>query len=298
MAPRIVIGLLVALAASGGEVLAARPEVLVQFEVDVPEFDADRPGMEQARLDVRRALADELQRKYVFANWRVAEPDQSPLEIGRLVLRMEADRQTRPMPSVFVKFWGASARPGVALKDLGIMPIEIYAPTDPNWDTNDARAFASHVLQNTMVKVRSSAFADEVFSNFISRLPIGSSVVPDTSDQVIEIPVQWDELLLAPESELVVRFGRSTDQMRQEGTMTLGQIAARVSQQAPAPGDSQARLRGSVTRASFDARTIVLNDRRWNDELPQLLDGADAQCFISVYKPRDPLAGDSERFGL
>jgi hypothetical protein len=201
---------------------------------------------------------------------------------------------------VFVKLWGTSATPGAELRDLGFRPIDVYSATDPNWDTHNRHAFESRVLEKTLERVRTSAFADEFFLRFIRRLPIGSSVVLDANDRVIEIPVQWNEMLLSPESQLLVRFDKATPPTTREGTMTLGRIVPRLVEQTggvAALPEFPARLRGSITEASFDARPIVLNEN-WNEELPQILNGANASCYISIYKPRDELAVDADRFGL
>jgi hypothetical protein len=109
--------------------------------------------------------------------------------------------------------------------------------------------------------------------------------------------LRWNEVLFSSETELVVRFDKLVNQTRQEGTMTLGQIAARTAA-AAGPVEFPALLRGSITKASFDARPITLDPQNWNEQLLQILSGAKTSCYISVYKPRDELAGDSDRLGL
>jgi hypothetical protein len=298
MATRIVMGLCAAaFVMASNAALAGKPEVLVQFEIAVPAFQRNLPQRVQAEQTIAAAIAAELERQYVFAHWLAQAPAQPQMRLGRLVLRMDQNPAMQPNPQVFVHWFGARADPGAQLADLGFAPIEIYSPGNPNWDTNSASDFETRLLGKTLEKVRTDAFHDEFFKRFVARLPIASTIVPQAADRVIEIPLRWNEVLFSSETELVVRFDKLVDQTKQEGTMTLGQIAARVGQ-APAPTEFPALLRGSITKASFDARPINLDPQNWNDQLLQILNGAKTFCYISVYKPRDELAGDSDRLGL
>jgi len=289
-----------ALALVGDAAFAGKPEVLVQFEIAVPAFQRNLPQRAQAEQAVAAAVAAELERQYVFAHWLAQAPAQPQMQLGRLVLRMDQNADMQPNPQVFVHWFGARAGPGAELKELGFTPIEIYSPGNPNWDTNSAADFETRLLSKTLEKVRTDAFHDEFFKRFVARLPIASTIVPQAADRVIEIPLRWNEVLFSSETELVVRFDKLVDQTKQEGTMTLGQLAARVGPTAtPAvPAEFPALLRGSITKASFDARPITLDPQNWNDQLLKILSGAKAFCYISVYKPRDELAGDSDRLDL
>jgi hypothetical protein len=286
-----------AIAMSSDAALAGKPEVLVQFEIAVPAFQRNLPQRAQAEQAVASAVAVELERQYVFAHWLAQAPAQPQMQIGRLVLRMDQNPAMQPNPQVFVHWFGARAGPGAPLVDLGFAPIEIYSPGNPNWDTNSRPDFETRLLGKALEKVRTDAFHDEFFIRFVKLLPIASTIVPHAADRVIEIPLRWNEVLFSSETELVVRFDKRVNQTKQEGTMTLGQIAARTAT-AAGPVEFPGLLRGSITKASFDARPITLDPRNWNDQLLQILSGAKASCYISVYKPRDELAGDSDRLGL
>lgn len=302
MATRIVIGFMAAaIALASAPALAGKPQVLVQFEIEVPAFQRNLPERPQAVQNVSNALATELARQYVFADWLAQAPAQSQMQLGRLVLRMEENRAAQPNPQVFVRWLGAGSSPGATLVDLGFDPIEIYSPGNLNWDTNNRADFETRLLAKTMEKVRTDAFREEFFKRFLAKLPIASTVVPQATDRVIEIPVRWSEMLLASETVLTVRFNKQVNQVTQEGTMVLGQIVARPAApgEAASPTEFPARLRGSVTKADFDAKPIALDTQNWNAQLLQILDGAKASCFITPpYKPRDELTGDSERLGL
>lgn len=268
---------------------AGKPEVLVQFEIAVPAFERNLPERAKAEQNIRKALATELARTYAFANWSTQPAAQPRAQLGRLVLRLEQNPDTRPSPQILVRWLGASGATGAAPADLSLAPIEIYSPGNPNWDTNNRGNFETRLLGKTMEKMRTDAFNAEFFKGFLRRLPIASTIVPQTADRVIEVPVPWDELALSSESELTVVFDKPVDQTRREGSLTLGQIVARISgAEAASPA-----LRGSITKASFDAKTVVLDQQNWNDQVPAMLNGAQVRCYISVYKPRDPLASES-----
>jgi hypothetical protein len=300
MATRIAIGLLLAASFSASfPVLAAKPEVVVEFEIAVPEFTQNLPERNKAIQTLRSAYAKEFQRQFVFARWLTEAPAQPQMQLGRLVVRLEQDKDTKPNPWVFVRLWGA--RPNGPLKELGLPELEIYAPGNPNWDTNSRGDFETRVLTQTMEKVRNDAFREKLFKQFLAKLPISSAIEPRATERVIEIPVRWSEVLLSSETELVVEFDKQAPQGSRLGTMKLGRIATRVHGPASATGEPPefpAWLRGSITEASFDAVKIHLDQQNWSDQVPQVLTGAKALCFISKYMPRDELAGDSDRLGL
>ena len=300
MATRIAIGLLLAAALSASlPVLAARPEVVVEFEITVPEFTQNLPERDKAIQTLRNAFANELQRQFVFAHWLTEAPTQPQMQLGRLVVRLEQDKGMKPNPRVFVRLWGA--RPNGPLTELSLPELEIYSPGNPNWDTNNRGDFETRVLTHTMENVRNDSFREKFIKQFISKLPISSAVEPMVTDRVIEIPVRWNEVLLSSETELVVTFDKQVPQGSRTGTMTLGRIVTHVDGQANAAGASPefpARLRGSITDASFDAVKIPLDQQNWSDQVAQVLSGAKALCFISKYMPRDELAGDADRLGL
>ena len=119
MVNRIAIGLLLAASLTSGlPALAAKPEVVVEFEITVPDFSTDLPEKDQAIGNLSKAFATELQDHFAFARWLTGAPSQPQLQLGRLVARLEQDTQTRPAPRVFVRFWGA--RPNGSLVELGL----------------------------------------------------------------------------------------------------------------------------------------------------------------------------------
>ena len=284
----VCLGLLAALLpvrdAAGAE---SKPYVSVSFQVAVPEFQRNLPQLAQAEVVIARALAAMFADSYAFADWSAGGP-RTGTQLGTLILKLEKDESTRPGPKVFVRFYGAV--PGGTLRATKIPEIEIYAPSFLNWDTNNRAAFEARLLGNAAPIVRTPAFQAEFFQHFLALLPIASTVLPRATERVIDIPVQWTQNLLAPESILTVRFGKSVQQTKLEGSMTLTNITAHV-EAAPAAGGAAApaRLRGSVTAATFDAKPLLLDASRWNKRLPELLSGAKAYCFIAVYKGRDSL---------
>lgn len=296
MATRIVIGLLLALAASF-PALATKPEVLVEFEIAVTQFTENLPEQDKAIQAVRKAFATELQRQFVFAHWLTEAPAEPLMQLGRLVARLEQDTSTGPGPRVFVRFWGA--RPNGPLKELGLPEMEIYSPSNLNWDTNNRQDFETRILTRTMPTIRNDSFRDKFVEQFLGKLPLSSAVEPKATERVIEIPVRWSEMLLSSETVLLVQFNKSLPGGNREGEFRLVRIVSRVDQNAANPPAAfPARLRGSLKEVSFDGDSISLDQQDWNDDLLQMLANASVNCFILTYKPKDELAGDSDRLGL
>ena len=296
MATRIAIGLLLALAASF-PALASKPEVVVEFEITVTEFTENLPEFDQAVQTVRKALATELQRQVIFANWLTAAPADPQMQLGRLVARLEQDTSTGPGPRVFVRFWGA--RPNGPLKELGLPEMEIYSASNLNWDTNNRRDFETRIVSRTMEKIRNDGFRDKLVAQFLGKLPLSSAVEPKSTERVIEIPVRWSEMLLSSETVLLVQIKKSVPDGNREGDFKLVRIVARVDQNAANPPSAfPARLRGSLQEVRFDGQPIDLGQQAWNDEVLRLLANASVNCFILTYKPKDELEGDSDRLEL
>lgn len=300
MATRIAMGFLVAASiAASFPVLAAKPEVAVEFEITVPQFTDNLPEREMAIRNLRNAFSNELQHQFVFARWLTETPAQPEMQLGRLVVRLEQDRRMQPSPSVFVRLWGA--RPNGPLKELGLPTMEIYSPGNLNWDTNSRADFETRVITKTMETISNDSFREKFVELFLGKLSLSSTIETKADERVIEIPVRWNEMLLSSDSVLVVRFNKQLPQGNLDGDMKLGRIVARVGGQTNAAGqppEFPARLRGSLTEAKFDGGQIQLNQQNWNDQIPQMLTGAKADCFILEYIPKDELEADSDRLGL
>jgi len=296
MATRIVIGLLLALAASF-PALATKPAVVVEFEITVTEFTDNLPELDKSIKAVGEALAIELQRQVIFAHWLTVAPADPQMQLGRLVARLEQDTSTGPGPRVFVRLWGA--RPNGPLKELGLPEMEIYSSSNLNWDTNNRRDFETRIVTRTMETIRNDSFRDKLVAQFLGKLPLSTAVEPKAVERVIEIPVRWSEMLLSSETVLLVHFNKSFPDGTREGEIRLGQIVARVDQNAAgAVSAFPARLRGSLKTASFNGGPIDLEPQNWSDEVLRVLADASVNCFILTYKPKDELEGDSDRLGL
>jgi hypothetical protein len=152
-----------------------------------------------------------------------------------------------------------------------------------------------------MKTINSAGFRDEFVKRFLGRLPLSTAIEPKVTERVIEIPVRWSEMLLSSESVLIVHFNKQLPQGNREGEMKIGKIVARVDNQANGAGqppEFPTRLRGSLTEAMFDGGLLSLNQQNWNDQVPQVLTGAKANCYILKYMPKDELEGDPDRLGL
>ena len=278
---------------AGIEARADKPSVQVRFEIKVPSF-ATLPEHTTVEQNVRDRLSRELERRLGFATWSGSTPPQGSAPLGRLVLRLEQDPTTQPMPRIYVTWLGAGPTGNPA--DLKMERIEIYAATNPSWDTNDRRAFEARLLDMTLPTVDTDAFRDVLVEKFFRRLPISSVVEAQARDRVVEVPIRWNEFLLASDSKLAIRFTKLADQ--REGSLMLSFIEPRLAA-AGAAGGFPARVRGSITQGEFDGHPLTLNEN-WNDTVPDLLAGAKTSCVIFEYKPRDEAMSplDEELLGL
>ena len=263
----------------GAHAHADRPSVQVQFEVNVPSF-AQLYAQPDAAKALTERLSRQLERRLGFAVWSASSP-VAGAKLGRLVMRLDQDPDTRPMPRIFVSWFGAS--PDNQAKDLNMSTIEVYAPTNPGWDTNDRGAFEAQLLQAAMPTVDTDAFRDVLVEKFFRRLPIASAVELQAADRVVEIPIRWNEFLLASDSKLSVQFTRLAPPTT--GSLLVSFVGPRVAP-VDAAGEFPARVRGTITEARVDGQPIALT-QNWNDTLPQVLADTKTTWTIFEYKPRD-----------
>lgn len=262
----------------------AKPQVRVGFEIEAPKF-LHLPGQAAARQDLAARIAGELGRRYRFADWP-AGPGSSPgtaadlptdPPIGSLVARL-VQVPAHPGPQILVKWFAAFG--SSAPVELNLTPIEIYAPSNPDWDTHNPAAFVSRVAQQVMPFVRSDGFQRQVLDELVHRLPIASSVEPLDAERVVVLPRMWKHLQLGQESKLVLVFTRGSGTAEEQGMLKL----VLPSQRPSDPG--LGRLQAAVHEASFGTQALPLT-QGWHARLPALLGGARVACYIRDYRPAD-----------
>lgn len=270
-------------AASNALALDTKPHVLVRFEITAPAFVRNLPQRSQSQQSLSEQLAAQMAERYAFADWPVTARDGNA-KLGELVLRLEEDGTTEPNPSIVVRWYASFGANDVALQRLPLPEVPIYEPSNPNWDTNSRRDFETRVLSRMNEKTRSDAFYGAFFQIFIRNLSIASTVHAQSGDHVIDVPMQWRDMLLAPESVIVVRFKKTRGAVAEQGSLRLSPVTARILPQDPSTQLSVTMLRGSVDQALFAAQPLNLVSN-WNDRLPELLTDAEVRCYIFDYKP-------------
>ncbi len=95
--------------------------------------------------------------------------------------------------------------------------------------------------------------------------------------------MRWREMLLAPESVLIVRFSKQVGVSAETGSLRLNPVAPRVVLDA-ATNTTATLLRGGVDTATVGVQKINLVNN-WSDRLPELLRGAEVRTYIVDYKP-------------
>jgi hypothetical protein len=254
-----------------------RPYVAVQFKILAPKFQ----HLPQ-RADVETALAQKIGAQiaphFRFADWPGPTDDvSSQPKVGTLVVRLEEEK-TDPSPRIVMKWYGQFG--GGEPSELPIAPIEMYSPTDPTWATHDRADFETQAGGKLVPFIRTEGFYTQLLLQFVRHLPLATSirVVPD--DRVIVVPLRWQDVLLAPESSVVVRFVKRQGDAAQQGSLTLDLITRRA--RDPGIGFVQ----GAVQKALFDGHLLEL-ESRWNSTLPELLNHAEVQCYLFDYVQAD-----------
>jgi hypothetical protein len=258
----------------------AKPQVRVGFEIEAPKF-LHLPGQAAARQDLAARIAGELGRRYRFADWPAgagpaADATADP-PIGSLTARL-VQVPAHPGPQILVQWFAGFG--SSAPVELNLTPIEIYAPSNPDWDTHNAAAFVSRVAQQVMPFVRSDGFQRQVLREVVQRLPIASSVEPLGAERVVVLPRMWKHLQLGQESKLVLVFTRGSGPAEEQGMLKL----VLPSQRPSDPG--LGRLQAAVHEASFGTQPLPLT-QGWHAQLPALLGGARVACYIRDYHPAD-----------
>jgi hypothetical protein len=261
--------------------------VAVAFEIEAPTFRNNLPQRAQAEDELARVIADEFAQRWRFADW-LPRAQAGAAPIGSVTARL-VELPAQPGPQIAVRWFGSFGGAGTVPLN-GLLPIEVYAPSNPNWHSNNRAEFVSHVKGKLLATIRPDGFIDErLRREVVQRLPIASSIEVVPGDRVIVIPRLWKHLQLGPKSVLVVRFARGSGVQEEQGQLLLALPSQRP--RDPLAGFVQAGVR----EATFGPRTLPLTGG-WNATLPSLLTGtARLAAFIDAY---DPLLFDGASGGV
>lgn len=282
--------LALALATPSARALDAKPHIVVNFGIEAPAFKRNLPELADAEQAIATQIAAQIAERYAFADWTVA-PRDATSRLGSLILRLEEDATTVPNPRIVVAWYRESVDAADAVK-LAIPETEIYAPTNPNWDTNSRRNLQTRVLDKLSQSMRADNFYDSLFTLFLRTLPIATSASAEADNHAVAMPLGWREMLLAPESVVIVRFVKHGDAQTESGSLRLNPVAPQIVPPDSADAPSTTLLLGAVSAATLGIHTLALT-ANWNDQLPALLQGADVRCYLVDYKPVE-FAGTSD----
>lgn len=263
--------------------LDTKPHVVVNFEIVAPAFKLNLPQRSAAQTTLGAEVSSQVAQRFGFADWTLT-PRDDQARLGLLLLKLEEEPNTVPNPRIVVKWYGGAD--AATAKELPLPPIEVYAPTNPNWDTNSRANFETRVIDKLREAMRNDAFYDQFFKVFLRTLPIAKTVKALPSDRAIDVPVTWRDMLLAPDSVIVVRFRPAADAASEPGQLTLKPVMQRRVLIDAANNVTSTFLRGAVDTALIGVHRLDLVGN-WNDRLPALLNNAEARAYLVEYKPLD-----------
>jgi hypothetical protein len=270
-----VLGLgLLALAGAARAADPAKPYMEVVFEIQSPTFRRALPEVPMAEATLAQKLADEFARRHRFADWLSAPRTGAPM--GQLIARL-VEVEAHPFNQVLVTWFVKT--PSGSVEALPLQPVEIYPPTNNNWDAGNRQRFETHVFGKIVEVIQVQGFQDATFQDVLSKLPIATSVMPVDSDRVIIVPLLWKHLRLGQDSELLVKFTSASPQgAPHQGSLTLSRINERSRGH-----EGIGFVQGGIREGMLDTQVLPLT-AQWNPALATLLNKATVRCFITAFK--------------
>ena len=137
-----------------------------------------------------------------------------------------------------------------------------------------ASATRYEVTDAALDKIITSTFLDDVFTLFVSQIPLvrGATALP--AKRVIELPINGDDLPIGQESIMRVEFAFTVARVARKGSIQLWPFAMTDS----------GKLGAGVKQALVDQSELPLVDH-WNQTLPELLSNASVQGFLVKHEP-------------
>jgi hypothetical protein len=248
-----------------------KPQVAVRCEIVAKTISDALPGA-NAQGSVERAVADYLAQRlamrFTFLTWS-AEPNATANAIGVLIAAVVEDTDD-PMPSISIRW--AALGPSTSRQSLELAPIQVYRKNDPNIATS-AKGVQSDA-KAALDKVVTSGFMDDVFVQFVSRIPLVKGATALPAQRVIELAVNGDDLPIGQESIMRVEFASGAAGAARKGSIDLWPFATTDS----------GKLGAGVKQALVDQSELPLADH-WNQTLPELLSNASVQGFLIKHEP-------------
>jgi hypothetical protein len=277
----LVLSLTAAILMVGSDVALAgnQPQFVVQFEVKSPSIRHSLPDptreadIHALELSLSSYLADKIRPMLGFAAWNATE-DTSTAVLGRLIARL-VDEPGAEMPEIRVEWLSKHGNePEV---ELGWEFVQVVERNDPNAQLGN-REVVEQLAKAGFDKTPGNILTQNILDTFMSRIPLAGSVRANDADQLVELPMQRQELPLGLKSVMSVKFNKTAPEAK-EGEITLTRFGQTGS----------GKLRASVDGAVLNSRTLALTNN-WHPEFKTLFQGATVRCFLTGYEPDGALS--------
>lgn len=229
---------------------AAPGEVQVVFRIDSEKFQRGLQGTRGAvESELSRKLANSLQSMFPLIEWVGSAPAGAPA--ATLVASLAQDGQV--IPNIEVRWTAKIGDQDLAMPHLHAVPIYQVTNIDrpyrnPTQLTDDVNAKVTAWIQtDTVDKV--------VHDEFVTQVPLATSVKLDSSIKAILIPLEWRRSKLGEQTEFRLEFTRTAPLSRIK--IKLNGVAERLSE--PMPGDTQCLV------ASCTASSVPVNGDAWQN---------------------------------
>ncbi|HKY29566.1 MAG TPA: hypothetical protein VJM12_16630 [Pyrinomonadaceae bacterium] len=277
----LVLSLAVSILVGGSDMALAgnQPQFIVQFEVRSPSIKQSLPDPTRAadiqalELSLSSYLANKIRPLLGFAAWNPTE-DTSKRVLGRLIARL-VDEPGAEIPQIRVEWFSKHGNePEV---ELGWEFVQVVERNDANAQLGN-REIVEQLTKAGFDKTPGNILKQNLLDTFMSRIPLAGSVSANDTDQLVELPMQRDELPLGLKSVMSVKFNKTAPEAK-EGEITLTRFGQTGS----------GKLRASVDGAVLNSRTLALTNN-WHPEFRTLFQGATVRCFLTDYEPDGALS--------
>lgn len=275
-----------AISGPAGGAAAALPTLRVSLAIEDPDFKKT-DGVPEA---VAAFVRDEAGRHFQFLRWAAppsaAEAPDTP--DAELILGLAPRAAGAGGKRVVLTFTGrVPAGSGATVYELRDLTAEVYGPFDVQ-ATHDAELLSRQITRVLAEQLARDVFRDGLLRDFLSHIPLATSIVADPELESIVLPVSWVELRASDASRLRVRFK-----------------ASRPSGAAPRDGSIQMNPQfrhhldpGAILCTVQEFTFLPLRKNAWHQEIPRILETRapdSTAVFMERYELDPSAASRNER---
>ncbi len=227
-----VVALLTACSAATG--WAGDKKVVVsRVEIDAPILTQSLPAekLDEVKREVAESLAEVAGSWFGYLKWSVDAPE--PAASLTMHLFQESFGASK---ALLLKFEGAIPRPAGHTPFLAeIKAREFPEPRFPEpcvsrpylflnleIPTHDAETLKEHLLCHVRRQLENDLFRQELETKWLQWIPIYQKpLVPEANEEILLLPIAWDELQASRESKLRARFESGPAGQRRPGEMSF-----------------------------------------------------------------------------